>query len=159
MMQNREFSCRLPRTAGKQLGRQLISLAGLLLASSVAAQSPVLPTPENIPEAQTVNAEEFIELIGKTPGIKVIDARVTKDRVHGFIEGSVSLPDLDTSCNALTEIIPEKNSPVAFLCNGIRCGRSVRAIKIAHLCGYRNMYWFRGGFDEWTAKGYPVLKE
>jgi len=130
-----------------------------LFPLSATAHKPVLPTPEHIDEARTVSAEAFIDLVEKTPGIKVIDARVSKDRVHGFIQGSISLPDIDTSCNRLSEIIPEKQSPVAFYCNGLRCGRSVRAVKIAHLCGYRNMYWFRGGFDEWTAKGYPVLKE
>jgi rhodanese-related sulfurtransferase len=56
-------------------------------------------------------------------------------------------------------VIPSRDHPVVFYCNGIRCGRSREAAQIARGCGFRNVYWFRGGFEEWLAQGYPYLKE
>ena len=41
----------------------------------------------------------------------------------------------------------------------MKCGRSAKAIVIALQCGYSNIYWFRGGFEEWLSKGYPYLQE
>jgi len=137
----------------------LVVLTSLLLCLPVQAQKPVLPTPKTIAEAPTLSAEEFITLVGNTPNLVIVDARISKDRSHGYIEGSLSLPDIKTSCNNLANILPEKTTPVVFYCNGIKCGRSVRSIKIANLCGYTNLHWFRGGFDEWKQKDFPILKK
>ncbi len=88
----------------------------------------------------------------------LIDSRIESDRMHGYIEGSVSLPDIETSCVALQKIAPSQKQALLFYCNGVKCGRSVRAVRIAELCGYDNLYWFRGGFEEWLSKGFPFLK-
>lgn len=42
--------------------------------------------------------------------------------------------------------------------DGVKCGRSAKAIKIAVKCGYSNLFWFRGGYAEWLEKGYPVVR-
>ena len=133
----------------------LTLLTGLLLAGiTLAAQSP-----ESIEGTTKVTAEEFIELVDKIPDLIVVDSRIPGDRKQGFVEGSVSLPDVDTTCETLPSVIPKKDAPVLFYCNGVKCGRSAKAIKIALACGYNNIYWFRGGFEEWLEKGYPYLQE
>jgi rhodanese-related sulfurtransferase len=130
-------------------------LSSLFLAgTAVAAKSP-----ESIEGTTKVTAEEFIELVDKIPNLIVVDSRIPGDRKQGFVEGSVSLPDVDTTCETLPSVIPKKDSPVLFYCNGVKCGRSATAIKIALKCGYNNIYWFRGGFEEWLEKGYPYLQE
>jgi rhodanese-related sulfurtransferase len=55
-------------------------------------------------------------------------------------------------------LIPEKTGTVIFYCNGPRCRRSDNAVMIAAECGYRNLYWFRGGMEAWRADAYPVDK-
>ena len=116
-------------------------------------------SPESIEGSTLVNAEGFIELVGKIPELLVIDSRIPGDRKQGYVEGSVSLPDVDTTCENLAKVVPNKESPTLYYCNGVKCGRSANAIKIALSCGYKNIYWFRGGFEEWLAKGYPYLQE
>ncbi|WP_455366992.1 rhodanese-like domain-containing protein, partial [Kaarinaea lacus] len=74
----------------------------------------------------------------------------------GWIEGSVGLPDYDTSAESLAKHIPSKSTPVLFYCNGVKCGRSVNSSKVAIEAGYQNIYWFRGGWEEWTEKGMPA---
>jgi len=130
-----------------------------LITVGIVTPALAQPSPEKIEGTTIVTAEEFIELVGKIPQLVVVDSRIHGDRKQGYIEGSVSLPDVDTNCGSLAKVIPSKDSPTLFYCNGVKCGRSAIAVRIALKCGYKNIYWFRGGFEEWLAKGYPYLQE
>ena len=140
--------------------RLALAFVVLHLALPVAA-APVgkVVVPQAIPGVSTVNAEGLIELAQRVPGLVIIDSRVSADRHHGYIQGSVSLPDADTACATLGDVLPSLDTPALFYCNGVKCGRSVVAVKIAKGCGYRKLYWFRGGFEEWKQKGYPFLQQ
>lgn len=127
-------------------------LLGLALAAPVAADDPR----DGI---AVVDAEKFIQLAAETPELVMIDSRVPADRGYGYIEGSQSLPDTSTDCTSLARMAPSPDTPIAFYCNGVRCGRSERAARIARGCGFTNIYWLKGGFEEWTAKGYTYLQD
>lgn len=131
---------------------------GLILLIS-PAQADKAPAPAEIAGATRVDAEGLISLVEKIPGLVLIDSRVAPDRRQGYIEGSLSLPDEATNCESLARLIAKKDAAVLFYCNGVKCGRSVVAIGIAQKCGYTNIYWFRGGFEEWLAKRYPVVND
>jgi len=133
----------------------MLAVIGVLMATGVLAS----PSPGSIPGAIRVSAEEFIELVNRVPGLTIIDSRIPNDRKQGFVEGSISLPDVSTTCDSLARVLPAKDAPSLFYCNGVKCGRSAKAINIALSCGYSNIYWFRGGFEEWLKKGYPYLQE
>lgn len=130
-----------------------------LLGSSWVVQAGEIVSPESIPGTTRVDAEGVINIVNSIPELLIIDARITADRKQGFIEGSVSLPDIETTCASLTRIAPRKSQPVLFFCNGVKCGRSVKSIAVAKECGYEKIYWFRGGFEEWKSKGYPYITE
>jgi len=115
--------------------------------------------PLNIPGSTVVDAEKLIELVGIIPSLLLIDARIRMDRKQGYIEGSISLPDIETDCNSLAKIISSKAAPVLFYCNGPKCARSGKSVIKANECGYKNVFWFRGGLEEWNNKNYPVLKQ
>lgn len=118
--------------------------------------------PQDIRGAVKVSAEDVFRLFESAPDLVIVDSRLadgpSSGRAQGFVEGSVSLPDIQTDCPALARVIPNKATPTLFYCNGPKCGRSVKAIEIAQHCGYRKLYWFRGGFEEWLEKGYPYVK-
>ena len=127
-----------------------------LLAEENGAASDA---PDVLAGTTKVDAEGLIETLGRLPGLVIIDSRIAMDRKQGYIEGSVSLPDTATDCDSLSVLLDGRSAPVLFYCNGPKCGRSVKAIHKAQECGYDRIYWFRGGFEEWTTKGYPFLKE
>jgi rhodanese-related sulfurtransferase len=131
------------------------SLCLLLPLSAISAPT----SPEHIDGTKQVDAEGLIEVVGEIENIIIVDSRIPGDRKQGYIEGSISLPDVETTCETLAKHIPAKTSPALFYCNGVKCGRSAVAVKMAISCGYTNTYWFRGGFEEWLAKGYPYLKD
>lgn len=128
--------------------------AGFSAAADHSARKAV---PDAIPGVATLTAEAVIALAERQPGLVVVDSRVAADRHHGYIQGSVSLPDADTACATLADVLPGLDTPAVFYCNGVKCGRSAVALKIAKGCGYRKLHWFRGGFEEWKQKGYPYL--
>ena len=113
--------------------------------------------PDEIPGVETLTAEGVIEKANSNDRLIIIDARINKDRARGYIEDSLSLPDINTNCDTLSKIVADKHIPLLFYCNGVKCGRSVVAVKIAQSCGYKNLSWFRGGFEEWQEKGYQYL--
>ncbi|MFK5912994.1 MAG: rhodanese-like domain-containing protein [Woeseiaceae bacterium] len=127
------------------------------LHSAYAAK--IKDAPLLIPGTTKVFAEDVLQLAEKIPELLIIDARIHSDRKQGYIEGSISLPDINTNCASLAKIIPTKKAPVLFYCNGVKCGRSVKSSKIALKCGYNNIYWFRGGYEEWKNKNFPFIKE
>jgi len=132
-----------------------------ILSSSLSATA-LTPEMENkiysFRSIQEVGIDKFIELYNKHEDFVIIDSRTVKDRSGGFIEDSISLPDTDTTPNALQEIIAAKSQPVMFYCNGVKCGRSAVAALIAAEEGYSNIYWFKGGWEAWTDNGMPVDK-
>lgn len=116
-------------------------------------------SPAEIPGVTKVDAEGLLQLVQAQRRLVVIDARISSDRNQGYIEDSVSLPDVQTDCDSLKKIAADKSTPLLFYCNGTKCGRSGKAAIKAVGCGYTRLYWFRGGFEEWRAKGYPTVKD
>lgn len=129
-----------------------------LAPGGLAAPTGKIAVPEAIAGVTSVDAEGLIELAERQPDLVIVDSRIHMDRRQGYIQGSISLPDVDTSCDTLDVLLADRGTPVVFYCNGVKCGRSVIAVEIAKGCGYTQLYWFRGGFEEWKQKSYPFLQ-
>ncbi len=132
-------------------------LLALMLAALTSHADDYL-SPDNIEGSTKINAEALIQLARDSDDLMIIDSRIRSDRRQGYITGSVSLPDTETTCTSLFPIIDTKKTTTVFYCNGPKCRRSDRAIIIARDCGYKNLYWFRGGFEEWKNKNYLISK-
>ncbi len=134
-----------------------LAMLFICLASTVTA-SKSYTSPESIEGAQKIDAEKLIRLVNQDKARIIIDSRISSDRKLGYIPGSISLPDTETSCESLAGLIPQKSDPVVFYCNGPKCRRSDNAVVIAADCGYTNIYWFRGGIEAWRENNYPIKK-
>jgi len=128
-----------------------------LLLSQITIAGEYL-SPDTIEGSTKINAESLILLARDHENLIIIDSRISSDRAQGYIDGSISLPDTETNCVSLLSIIDRKNTATVFYCNGPKCRRSDRAVVIASECGYNNIYWFRGGFEEWKNKNYLISK-
>ena len=134
----------------------LTSIFFLLACETSFAETYI--SPGKIEGSTKIDAEVLIKLAGEHENLVIIDSRIKSDRRQGYIAGSVSLPDTETDCFSLFQIIKRKNTPTVFYCNGPKCRRSDHAIVSARECGYTNIYWFRGGFEEWKNKDYLINK-
>ncbi|HUT41797.1 MAG TPA: rhodanese-like domain-containing protein [Gammaproteobacteria bacterium] len=135
-----------------------LCLLGIAALPQAAAGGNAFTSPEQIDGVSKVDADGLIELVTRTPGLILIDSRISADRKEGFIEGSISLPDNETDCTTLAARIPALHTPALFYCNGIRCRRSAHAAQIARDCGYSRVYWFRTGIEEWRRQQYPLVR-
>jgi rhodanese-related sulfurtransferase len=122
------------------------------------ARNGKIVSPETIDGIVNVDADGLIEKIMEIEALVLIDSRITADRKEGYIEGSVSLPDIETTCDTLEAILENGSTPALFYCNGVKCGRSARAAQIALDCGYTEIYWYRNGMEEWQEKQYPLVQ-
>jgi len=140
------------------MSRTILACLWLLLSSTVLAdEKPFVP--ENIPGAITVSAEEVIELILLNPELVVIDSRKKTEYSKGHIEGAVNILNTQMQQEALEAIAPHKTKAILFYCNGTRCLRSADAVSKAMEWGYKNIFWFRGGWNEWLDKRLPVITD
>lgn len=136
---------------------KIISLLMLSLFLKPALAEDYL-SPDTIEGSTKINAEMLIQLARDNDDLVIIDSRIKSDRRQGFIAGSVSLSDTETSCLSLLHLIDRKDTATVFYCNGPKCRRSDIAVGIAKECKYTNIYWFRGGFEEWNEREYLISK-
>ena len=137
----------------------LIAILALTAGLSAASDRVASSAPRALAVAITIDAENLIELYQSVPGLKIVDSRLREDRVQGYIENSVNLPIAETDCDTLAQLASDRDQAFVFYCNGDAANSSIEAIKIASACGYRRLFWFRGGFVEWEDKDYPYLIE
>lgn len=135
----------------------LLAAITLFSAKPFAAEKPYAP--DAVPGALTVSAEQVIELTLSRPELVIIDARKKSEYGKGHIEGAANQLNTTMKQADLERLVPNKATPIVFYCNGIRCMRSSDAIRKATAWGYRNIFWFRGGWKEWTDKRLPVITD
>lgn len=107
--------------------------------------------------AITIDSENLIELYQSVPGLQIIDSRLREDHALGHIEKSRSLPLSETNCESLSRLAEDDDQAFVFYCNGVDA--ITDAIDIASSCGYKRLFWLRGGFIEWQDKDYPFVIE
>ena len=138
--------------------RNLIFCTLLWLSSSlVAAEKPYAPA--SLPGATILTAEEVIGLILANPDLIVIDSRKKTEYVTGHIEGAINILNTELFLDDLGLIVPDRNTALLFYCNGVRCLRSSDSLEKAAGWGYTNLFWFRGGWKEWTDKRLPIVTD
>ncbi len=138
----------------------LFAVAILISPLPFAADNTVLPTTGDAAAvAITIDAENLIELYQSVPGLQIIDSRHFEDHIQGYIESSHNLPLRQTDCKALSKLAKSPEQAMVFYCNGNVGDASIEAIQIASDCGYKRLFWLRGGFVEWKDKDYPYMIE
>ena len=119
-------------------------------------------TPTVLPGAKLVTAAEVRDLIAK--GTPVYDVRVEEEYEKAHIPGAVSLTYKEASAKevgfdpgddqwSVNRLPKDKNAAFIVYCDGTICWRGYKAATMAVKSGYKNVYWFRGGFPEWREAG------
>jgi len=143
---------------------------GLILAlasSALLASTPTLAaeTPASLKGAEVVDAAKAKSLMDG--GAKMIDTRVANEYAEAHIKGAINVPykekspkaaDFDASLDSfdLSKLPADKNAAIITQCNGAECWKSYKGAVAAIKAGHKKVYWFRSGFPDWKAKGFPV---
>ena len=137
------------------------------------------PVPETLRGAIVVDAQQLHALIQREPDAVPIDVlpamrkppdlppdRLWRPPPRYNLPGSVWLPNVgDGDISPVFEkyfvenldrlTAKDKRRPLVFYCLA-DCWMSWNSAKRAMALGYRNVYWFPGGTDEWELYDYPL---
>jgi len=122
-------------------------------------------TPTSLPGAKIISAAEARALIAK--GVPVYDVRVDEEYKTAHVPSAISVPYKEGSAKevdfdrgddqfALNKLPKDKNAPFMMYCDGTICWKSYKSAVMAIEAGWKNVYWFRGGFPEWKEAGLPI---
>jgi len=122
-------------------------------------------TPTSLPGAKIISAAEAKALIAD--GMKVYDVRLEEEYSHGHVPGAMLVPYNESSAKEvgfdpgedkfdLKKLPADKNTAFMMYCDGTICWKSYKSATMAIQNGWKNVIWFRGGFPEWKAAGFPV---
>jgi rhodanese-related sulfurtransferase len=136
-----------------------LALAAFAVIGTATPAAAEDKAPMTIDGATTVDATKVIELFQGEDGLRIIDSRKPGDYKAGHIETAVNLPNTETDKQSLAEVLPAKDTPALFYCNGITCGRAADAVRIAVDAGYSNVYYYAEGMAEWKDKGLPLVSQ
>jgi len=134
--------------------------AFILLLCSLSLHAATKPAaPEAIEGASNLSAEQVVKLLLSNPNLLIVDSRKKTEYLKGHIEGSINMLNTKMTQHWLESMAADKSRAILFYCNGQRCMRSSDAVNKALSWGYKNVYWFRGGWKEWIDKRLPVVSD
>lgn len=110
--------------------------------------------PITFSEPQAITLSQAYALFKRN--VLFIDARDEADYIVGHIAKSVNIPfdDFDNHKSKLESISKEK--PIVIYCAGTECDLSILLGNLLFSQGYKQVYVFFGGWDDWVNANYPI---
>ncbi len=109
----------------------------------------------SVPE---LDAEELARIINKRGRNEpqLLDVRTEQEWNHGHIKNTVNIPvgNLKAQIHSLPF---DKSRPVYAICRSAH--RSIPAVRILQLNGYKDVKQLQGGMSAWQLRGFPVRSE
>jgi rhodanese-related sulfurtransferase len=149
-----------------QKGNSLnLALGAASKADFKSVASMLNTTPTALPGARIISAAEAKAMMAK--GVPVYDVRADDEYETAHVPGALSVPYKEGSAKevgfdpgddqfALNKLPKDKNAPFMMYCDGTICWKSYKSAVMAIQAGWKNVYWFRGGFPEWKEAELPV---
>jgi len=137
----------------RRLGVPILTSLLLVLVSRALAASAYV-SPEAVPGATTIDTATAKALLDT--GVVFIDVRTDTDWEAGRIPGALHLELKHVYSVESLGTAVAKDQAVVVYCNGIQCPRSAEAATKAVAWGFTKVYYYRLGFPDWQATGYPV---
>ena len=163
---------KVPANVQQKLVASLQKSNGLKLAMNTASKadfksvaSMLNTTPTSLPGAKIISAAEAKTLIAR--GVPVYDVRADEEYKTAHVPAAISVPYKEGSAKevdfdrgddqfALNKLPKDKNAAFMMYCDGTICWKSYKSAVMAIEAGWKNVYWFRGGFPEWKDAGLPI---
>lgn len=123
--------------------------------SAAPAEDETLIQPAT-PLYREIQIEEFSKLVQLTnPTVKVVDARSEQNDNGKRIPGAKVIP-VNATLKNISANLPDKDEMIIVYCSYINCPASgLLADRLAHM-GYKNVWRYPGGIEEWEAHGQKI---
>lgn len=134
--------------------RKTISFVQILIFLMAACSAHGDYSPEGVSGAFTVSVFDAKSLYDK--GAIFIDVRNREEWRLGHIEGAIHL-DFQHDFSKLYSAGVSKETPIVLYCSSSNCLRSAYASAVSVYWGFKNVFYFRGGFFAWMLEDFPVV--
>lgn len=129
-------------------------LVFMMILAPHGKAAPDYVSPETVPGAMTIDTVQAKSLFDS--GATFIDVRNDADWEAGRIPGAIHLELDHVFTEASLRAVAGPDQPVVMYCNGTKCPRSSQASTSAVGWGFTRVFYYRLGFPDWQASGYPV---
>lgn len=130
------------------------ALAGILnftLISVTYADTDKIGTTSGITGVKQINGEDIIKLADNDEDMVTFDSRSAAQRKRGALNWSEPFNTKTLTPKLLSEKVAENTTTIVFY-GEPNSQEAAQGAKFAVKSGYKNVYWFKGGWDEWKQK-------
>lgn len=92
-------------------------------------------------------------------GIKFIDSRSVEEFSEGHIKGAVNIPFYGSEKHIEVINRLSKNETVVTYCSSADCDISILSSDELFEMGFKKVYIYLGGYEEWTKNNYPTSQK
>lgn len=102
-----------------------------------------------MPYYQTISYASAWQLMHTRYGCRILDVRDPDEFASGHIPGSINIP-LHSVPHRAPNLLPNRRLPLIVCCG--TGARSLPAVQVLSVMGYRNLYNLHGGLNGWPYK-------
>ncbi|MBN1300296.1 MAG: rhodanese-like domain-containing protein [Melioribacteraceae bacterium] len=107
---------------------------------------------------KAIALEEAVRIFNNEHAV-FIDARDQWDYAEGHIAGAINIPEFSFDYKSPEVISLNKDATYIVYCDGDDCDVSKRLTMQLQRMGFKEVYVYFGGYNEWQDNGYPVESE
>jgi rhodanese-related sulfurtransferase len=107
---------------------------------------------------RTINREKLKQMLeGKQP-VEIIDVHSEPEFRSGHLPRAINVPLGGGFEQAIKSRVPDKKRPVVVYCCNMTCHDSETAAVRLEEIGYRNVFEYQGGKDDWCQGGEELTR-
>lgn len=103
---------------------------------------------------ETILRDELKKMIDRDEDFTLVDVLSSRHFEEEHIKGAINCPADEIEGNAKT--LFNENDKIVVYCSGYGCTASHEAARKLVELGYKNVWRFEGGINEWKKAGYPL---
>lgn len=104
--------------------------------------------------AKTIEQEELKRRLEEDDDLILIEVLSEREYRRVHIRGAINIPFKEIAHGARDRFPPEQ--PIVVYCADRQCRASVIAAEKLEQSGFRNIWEYRGGKQDWQQAGYPM---
>ena len=128
------------------------ALAGNLAIAERSAAIINIGKTSSYPGVYSITGEELIELMDYDEEASILDIRSPSKKKAGVIPFSDALKPSQLSKEFMAENL-ERKSTVIIIYGDNNSKTAAKAASKTAAMGYNNVFWLKGGWQEWVSKG------
>lgn len=101
---------------------------------------------------KNISREEIKKILENGGGVTLVEALAERYWEDGHLPGALQLDYTEVRDRA-GEILPDKDAKIVVYCANEACQNSVKAAGELEALGYRNVYEYAGGKQDWVEAG------